>query len=529
LEVQAWGWGIALSKTTCNTSYGYESANYGTTTPEQILDDIIANHIKKRWGGANTNWDIDGTDIDAPHADLSITNITSNYLDNFTLISRLCDLINAHAVIDSDISVHWYVDTDGHFRMKEIDADSADATWKRYYGGNAGAATFKEGVNDVLARGFHKQIDDYANHVIVAAGFRKPPWDIWCNDGGPSWGNYQSTESYSIAQYIVGGSSLKIVPTIDNDPAVVFRVPTHDAGWNFTKCGSPKTIPHVNFYIFATDVDALTTGTGLVLGKDWTGVVDASGNDIKYAMDFSTLIANPQANKWFHVSVPMGPYWAMAPELANCDAEWIETAVGGTPSWSNIDFVAIGFAGIPTTEAVYIDDFHFSGAIVRSCYDTSEITATNRERQIFLRMDSAVDDTLIADDDDAGAAAMVAISELFRRKATPITGYLSFPCIEDMLPGQTLQVYAGLKSDLATYRWSNLPMRVKELVHRIDANGYKTTVEVTSDVTNTFTTGVPSMWDLLMDSTGALGHGQAKDLKNSGVDNLIPVLGWDPT
>jgi hypothetical protein len=37
------------------------------------------------------------------------------------------------------------------------------------------------------------------------------------------------------------------------------------------------------------------------------------------------------------------------------------------------------------------------------------------------------------------------------------------------------------------------------------------------------------MWDLMMENMGALKHGQAKDLKVSGVDNLISPLAWDPT
>jgi hypothetical protein len=527
LEVQAWGWGIAFDKTTCDTSYGSESANPTKTTAKDILQHLIPNYVEKRWGGDATNWSIDVTDVEDVHNDFDVVNLTGTYTDNFTMINRLCDLINAHAISDSDISVHWYVDTDGHFRIKEIDQDSADASWKHYYGGSSANATFKEGVNDVLARNFQKQIDDYYNSIVLASAFRKPAYDIWCGNGAPAWGNFQSVELHSASQHIVGDYSLEVTPTVNNDPAVIFYPSTHDAGWDFTKCGSSNTIPKVSFYIFATDSTALTTGTGLVLGKYWDGVVDASGDDVKYYMDFSKLIANPQDNKWFHVDVPIGPYWALAPELANTDAEWIKTD-GADEDWADIDFVAIGFAGVLTTKKVYIDDLHFSGKVVRHCYDASAITATTKERQLLVRLDSALDDTLSVTNNN-GTAALLAQALLYQRSTIPVVGTMSFPLIEDMLPGQTLQVYAGLESDGSTYRWSNLPMRNYELIHRIDSKGLTTTVELTSDVSNSNVMGAQDAWGIMADQMAALSGGQAKDLKASGIDPLIPRLSWDPT
>jgi hypothetical protein len=534
LIITAWGNGIAFAKTHCDATFGAE-VSAAVDTSEEILDYIIANHVNKRFGagGAATQWGIDTTDIDAPHADFTINHLNSQYLDNFTLVNRLSDLINAHAVVSGDVSVHWYVDPEKHFRMKEIDADAGDAAtkgWYRYYGGSATTAVMKEGVNQVESRGFHKHINDYANHILVAAGFRKPGFDYWSEDNGPTWGTYQANASYSATAFLVGSHSLRTEATVNNAAAVLFYPSTHDAGWNLNLIGSEDTIPTFNLYVYADLVASISgANSAIVIGKDWNGVVDASGNDDRFYILTSTLIGTPLADKWYHISVPIGPYAYKSATFAQSSTEWLEV---GTPNWNDIDFIALGTSNIPVppaTDYVYWDDVHFSGKIVRSCYDTSEITAANKERQVFLRLDNAVDDTLIADDDDAGLAAMVALSELYRRKATPTVGTLSFPCKEDMLPGQTLQVYAGLKADKSTYRWSNLPMRIKELFHTIDANGYKTTVQVTSDVSNTFAPGVPSMWGQLLDATGEMGHGQAKNLKMSGVDNKLTRLGWDPT
>jgi hypothetical protein len=524
LEVQCWGWGIALDKTLCDTSFGTESANPNTDTPEEILDYIIANEVCKRFGplGAATEWVMDTSDIDAPHAGFSVTNLTGNYATNLTMISRLCDLINAYAVSNADIGVHWYVDTDKHFRMKEIDQDSGDSSWTRYYGGSAAAAAIKEG-NNIIARGFYPDVDNYYNSIILASAFRKPAFDIWMEDNGPSWGNYQSTDSYSTDQFVVGSHSLKVTPTVNNAVTLVYYPSTHNAGWDLTRCGSHNTIPAVSFYMYTEDVDAISTpgvSGAIVIGKDWDGVVDASGNADYFWCPFNDLINDPEVDKWYHFRIPIGPHY----ELASSGAHWYET---GSPSWDDIDFVALSYANVLTTDDVFYDDLHFSGKVVRHAYDASEITATKKERMLLIRLDTALDDTL-STTDNTGTAALLAEAELYKHTASATIGTLEFPLREDLLPGQILQVYAGKKPN-GTYRWSNQAMRVRQLTHTIDVNGYRTTAELTSDVTNCNTLGIADQWGILMESAGAMGHGEAKDLKAAGIDPLIPRLAWDPT
>ena len=530
LIVTAWGLGMSLSKTFNDATYGSE-VSASLDQPQEIAQDIVTNYVNKRFGagGANTEWGLDNSDVEAVHAGFTITNLNSQYLDNFTLLNQLCDLTNAYANINADVSVHWYVDTDGHLRIKEIDADSTDSSWTHYYGGTATTAIIKEGVNDVVARGFHKHIDDYANHIIVAAGFRKPSFDYWCALNGPTWGLYQAAYSYSATKKLVGDHSLRIAPTVNLAACLAFYPDSHDAGWDLTLIGSEDSIPTFNVYVNTDVAAAISGGNGaIVIGKDWNGVVDASGNTDYFYIFTSTLIGTPLVDKWYHLSVPIGPYAYKSAQFAAANSEWLEV---GSPVWTDIDFVALSASNLPfpVTDYIYWDDAHFSGKIVRSCYDTTEITATNKERQVFLRLDNAVDDTLIADDDDAGMAALIALSELYKRKTTPVIGELILPLTEDMLPGHTLQVYAGLKPDKSTYRWSNIPMRAKEVTHTINMGEATTTVQVTSDVTNTFAAGLNTQMGLLLDKAGAMNQGQAKNLKHSGVDNKITRLAWDPT
>jgi hypothetical protein len=527
LIVQAWGYGIALAKTFNDTTYGLEvSTNFDTF--KEIAQDMVTNYVNKRFGsgGASTQWGIDNTDIDNVHVDFTINNLTSHYLDNFTLLNQLCDIVNAHANIDSDISVHWYVDTDKHLRVKEIDNDSADSSWKHYYGGSTTAATFKEGVNNIESRGFHKHINDYANHVLIASGFRKPSYDYWTEDGGPAWDNVDSADSYSLTQFRVGSHSLRINTTHAVNTGYTSYPASFNANWDLDTIGSEDTIPTLNMYLWTDDEAVIFHDLNIILATDFNAV-DASGNNDYYALQtVGTYLTGAVSSKWYHISVPVGSYWRQGRQALANDFEW---ASAGNPDWGEIDFICFSFANVNNGEYLYVDDLHFSGKIIRSCYDTSAITATNKERQVFLRMDHAVDDTLVADDDDAGMTALLAVSELYRRTTTPVVGTLKFPCKEDMLPGQTLQVYAGLKPDRTTYRWSNTPMRIKKLTHTIDASGYYTSVDLTSDVTNTFASGLVDRWSRLRDVTAEMNHGQAKNLKVSGVDNKLPRLAWDPT
>jgi len=526
LEVECWGWGIALAKTLCDTSFGTESENPTTDTPEEILDYIIANEVCKRFGpaGAATQWSLDTTDIDAPHADFSVTNLTSNYQTNLTLVSRLCDLINAHAVADSDIGVHWYVDPSKHFRMKEIDKNSTDEEWMQYYGWNWTKYNFKESKN-IIARNFQVLGGrDYYNSIILASALRKPAFDIWTEDNGPTWGEYECAAAYVADPHIVGSHSLQVTPDNDIGSALIFLPDSHDAGWDFTFFESQNTAPHINFYIRAEDTDGFDhANSAVILGKDWDGVVDASGNADFFYLYIKPFLPSPVADTWYHLSIPFGNY--AGPELASTNAEW---QVTGAPSWSDIDFLAINLVDLEHTEDYFVDDLHFSGRMVQHCYDASEITATKKERMLLIRLDTALDDTLI-EASRTGTAAFLAEAELYKRTATPVVGTLEFDLKEDMLPGQKIKVWAGRKPD-GTYRWSDQAMRIRKLTHIIQGNEvWKTTAEVTSDVTNCNTRGAAENWDILMEHAGALGHGEAKDLKASGIDPLIPRLAWDPT
>jgi len=66
--------------------------------------------------------------------------------------------------------------------------------------------------------------------------------------------------------------------------------------------------------------------------------------------------------------------------------------------------------------------------------------------------------------------------------------------------------------------------RIKELKHTFQLPYPFTDLNLTSDVTNSHAFGAPTAHSILMEYAGALGMAEARDLKGSGIDTLIPRL-----
>jgi len=512
LEVTAWDWAIALKKTLCDSSYGLESDNPTLGSIQEIMQHLITNYINLSFAGATTQWGLDNTDVENVLPAFDVTSLLSPYHDNFMLVNRLCDLGTAYAVANATVGPHWYVDTSKHLRMKLINADSTDSEWTRYYGGSQATATLEVG-SDFILYDFQKSTEEYANYIVLSSAFRKPAVDIWCEDGGPAWGETEANSTtYSHSQYKVGSHSLRMNSPGGGGGRAYFPS-NHVAAWDFTKCGTHDDIPHLNFYVYATSTDFYDNLVELSTDNPaWGG-----DNDFFY-FQWNQLIT-PQANKWFYISLPVGPYWGIDPAIADTGWEWLNGVDGGQ-LWTEIN--GIVFEVEPNAGVyAYIDDLHLAGKIVREAIDTSEITATKRARQYFIRLDSAVDDTLLATD-DSGTAARLAKAELYKRSQQPYIGKIEIEGAETLLPGQTLHIHACKKADV-THR-IDLDMRAKELRHRFLGNGLRTEVNLTSDVTNSHAFAVPSAYTVLKEYAMALGHAEAKDLKASGVDRTLPRL-----
>jgi hypothetical protein len=426
-----------------------------------------------------------------------------------------------------------------------LDANHSSGDWSKYYGGSQANATVTQGVNNVSVQ-ISRDLREYANKVILACAFRKPATDIW-TESTVTWGE-SGTDVVEFAANdppgaMVGTNYLHASPDNSADTYKYIYYPsTHDAAWDFTKVGSANNVPVLSFYVQCDTLAGAFSTQSVMLATDTTFVGDV--DDYLSYVQYSELI-RPYADKWFHIEIPIGPYYALSDKYQMDDAddkqlEWKTPGFGGVDGpvdWSEVNCIIFQLGTLDACDW-YFDDLHFSGKIIREAYDAGEITATKKEHQKLIRLDTALDDTLdsaVTGGDYSGTAARLATAELYRRTQIGIsteanrfvTGIISMPMQEDLLPGQLLHVHSGKKAD-GTYRF-NLDMRVKEVSHSVSNKGYWTTVNVTSDTVNTHAPGVIGQWGLLMDHTGALGHAEARDLKSAGIDIDVSRLIFDPT
>lgn len=534
LTVYCEGLERALTETHCNISLGTESQNPTKYTPREIIQHIIAYTVEFSLNTADlTNWAIDDTDtyVENVHPGLSVTNLTSKYHNNLTMIQRLLEIVNAYAITlgAPEPGVHWFAkpnSTNPRFYVKEIGDDHSNGDWPKYYGGSQSAATITQGDN-LLDYQFHQTGKDYVNNVILACALRKPPYDyltegaaingVWTTDG-------DIAVSDDAGLKVVGADSLKL--TIDaNRLARIYYEPTNNLDLSYI--GSQDCIPTIGFYARRTWETPVWVYLHLYTTRD----VDYFRMKLYDTAAPADTAWMPARNIWYGISLPIGPYYKNQGGMPK--NQWVEE---GSPDWTDIDGIQIyfnnlGFAG---ENYFWIDDLHLSGHIIREARDSGAIDVDGeKERQIFLRLDTAIDDSCTTAD-NTGTAACLAASELFKRsqfKTTAanrgLTGTITLPMKEDMLPGQQLYVNAGKKAD-GSYRYQ-LDMRGKEVIQEVSTGGYLTRVNVTSDLWNSHTLDTPSAWGIMKAAAGALGHAEARDLKAAGVDISIPRLTWDPT
>lgn len=508
LEVGAWGDGMSLIKTHCDTSHGVEGKLTAYDSPKQIIDHLITDFTVKEFDTATTTgWTLGATKTEDVHNALNITFLDSPYLDNFTLVNRVCDVATAYAqgLGTPEVGVHWFVDTTPELYLKKIDADHSDGNWDRYYGGSQANATIVV-KQDMILYDFKKNSDEYANYIILASALRKPGYDTWTEGQANDtyWGetNIDVTSEGTIVK--VGSASMKAA---GNAAALGYAwYPTGSAAaWDLEKCSSENSIPTINFYCYEErDLGVFfTIRLRTAAAKYFEAQLGGAGG-----------ILNQVQDEWIHVKLPVGPYYALSDEARRF--RWVETAAPNAPDWGEINDICFQEAGTGVGGWFLIDDLHFAGKIVRVAKDTSEITANN-QWQRFIRNDAAVDDSLV-ESDDSGVAAMLAYAELLRRSRTATVGLIKTPLILDALPGQTFHVHACDHS--GTHR-INEDMRAVEIRHIIGSDGFYSTLNLTNDTTNSHAFGVPTQQSLMAECVARLNHAEAKNLKGSGIDNML--------
>ena len=528
------GFAHCMEQTHSDSSWGIESLNPTKYTPREIIQDLADNYVENSFGDAETtNWTINTSDtyVDNVHNGLSVTNLTSKYLNNLTILNRLAEIVNAYAITlgTPEPGIHWFErpdSTNPRIYVKEIGDDHSNGDWDKYYGGSQTAATVKEGVNliDFVP---HQTMQNYANNVILAASLRKPAYDYWTEDAATN-GIWTVETDGSVADdaaaKVVGADSTKFVADASRLVKYYFNF---DNNLDLTYMGSHDNIPTIGFYAkrYASNPTYVYCNLYTTRGTDYFQVrvySDATG--------YTDLI--PTSGDWYGITIPIGPFYKNYGG-GGSQTTWTEV---GTPDWTDLDGIEFAFnnTGVASENYFWLDDLHLSGHIIREARDAGAIdTDGDRERQVFLRLDTAIDDSCVTSD-NTGTAARLAASELFKRsqfKTTAanrhLTGTAILPMMEDLLPGQQLYVNAGKQLN-GNYQYQ-LDMRCLEVTHKVSTQGYVTEATVTSDLWNSHVFGTPNAWGIVQANAGALGHAEARDLKASGVDLNIPRLTWDPT
>ncbi len=581
VEALAYGLGRCLRNTHCNTSYGRESLKPTIDTPAEIWTDLRDNYVQKSFGGANTGYSL-GLNYGGGTTPV-IQFLGGKLRSCLAILNETLQLITASQA--GSASHHWFVDSAGTLFIKAINA--TQGAWAQWWRTDQAGSTLTEG-EDLLNYSFKKRVRDFANKIVLHSDFRKPGYDYWTEDSGGQalWGRWGLTGlTDSVAQYVVGSHSLRMESngaapgycwfassSLAGDAAagqknVEVTTPTHfrvgdsvrlwedtplsenatiasiagttltmqdnlanaydvadnahcslNLGWDITKIGSEESVPALNFYFHANADTATATTYVRMFTTDPL-------NDYYYA----TFIGGDDTATWFHRSIPIGPYWKS--DEYQKQYRW-SSAGAGNPDWSNINGICFyTFNAAPGNAVIYFDDLHLSGKVIREAYNSWSIAGNvgppavtaKKEHQKIVKMDIAVDDSG-KQADDSGTAARIAYAELLTALAKPTVGVIVTPGAIDALPGQKVHVHADKQADGTTFR-VDMDMRAKQVTHNFNANGFTTTWDLTSDVTNSFAVGYSNVLATLANVIYV--DPQAKNLKATGLDTLIQHLAVD--
>ncbi|MFA5365901.1 MAG: hypothetical protein WC325_12030 [Candidatus Bathyarchaeia archaeon] len=466
IQLKCDGSGYGLGDTVCVEEYGSQSGNPTLDTITEIITDatngILAKYVTGTFGGTSSGFSY--SSIIANIANV-IPYIYFPYKPCNKTIDDLCDLVTALQA--GSAGPHWIVTTDDTLHLKLV--GNSQTGWSKYYGGTdntAEQATLVQGKDFTDFR--FEPIGSEANLIVYSGSWRRPSnGDFWTENQSSLWDTYTgyTTLSDDNTNYIVGLYSLKAAFS-DFTGTMNFHYPAdRDASWDFNKWAD-FNIPTLNFYIRRSNAcTRLDVALNTVSGSSITG---------SYYKEITSDVS--AANKWFHFSLPIGPYATLYNDE---NFSWSES---GTPNWADIDEINFRVDDLDNAY-VCVDGLHFGGApIIRIAKNSTNITA-NKLKVKVITDNIGKDDSLKATD-DSGLMAQMAYAELLRLQKSALTGSITTPMLKDALPGQYFHIHAKPKYD-GTFTIDK-DMRATKIIHNIQPApvGYTTTIELTDDLTN---------------------------------------------
>lgn len=455
--------GVALKEMTVANEYGAQSANPTLDTISEILTDanqgIITKYVNKILGSATNSGYSVNVDCEAV-ADI-INYVEFPYKPADKALNDLCDLVTA--LNAGSAGIHWTVGFDGYLKIKSIDQDliGTHTDWTKYYGGSQAEATltYREDYDSVNT----EKISAEANYIIYYGNWRKPSngdaWtnadcdSIWTgvNDAGTS---YKSVLTEDTVTFKVGTSSLRVTNDAVGGGHSACYIPVgKQAAWDFSSF-TDFNVPTLNFYVLAHgNIANLNVGVYNIAGDGTT--VDAYG---AHSLSADGLT---EYDKWYHYSLPLGPYYN-SPERFQ-DFKWYGT---GALDWSAIDAIQF-YWDAGEDSYICLDGFYFGDAhVCRVAWNSND----TKIKQRIIVDDIGKDDSLKASD-DSGVMAQLAYAEYLRCSSEYYINTITVPMLPNALPGQLFYV-------------DGVDMRATQIIHEITESQYKTTLHLTSDLTN---------------------------------------------
>lgn len=460
---------IGLKEMAVANEYGAQSVNPTLDTISEILTDasngIVTKYVNKILGSATASGYSVNVDCEAV-ADI-INYVEFPYKPADKCLNDLCDLVTA--LNAGSAGVHWTVGFDGYLKIKSIDQDlnGANTDWTKYYGGSQAEATltYREDYDSVNT----EKISAEANYIIYYGNWRKPSnGDAW-TEGNMAlafpdprrWWEIALLGDADVADdavtYKVGAKSIKLYTTDDDAGGTWWVEPFYlpSFSWDLQTAFSPTNIPSVNFYA--------RRGAGMSQAEIWLLTSDPNTPDWSDRFVYNFYADLTAADTWYHINLPCGDYIPVGDEKTT--TKW--TTVG-SPDWSDIKGI-IFYAVCPgaTHGQLWIDGLHIGGAkVCRVAWNSND----TKIKQRIIVDDIGKDDSLLASD-DSGVMAQLAYAEYLRCSSEYYINTITVPMLPNALPGQLFYV-------------DGVDMRATQIIHEITESQYKTTLHLTSDLTN---------------------------------------------
>lgn len=443
--------------------YGSQSTNPTLDTIQEIIQDafngIIDLWVEKVLGGAvNTGYTVSQTYVENIAG--TIKYITFPYKPVRNALNDLMDLLQAIKT-DSAAGMHWIgrtiespADTfTPYLAVAEVDDHEhagdppVEDIWPTWWSTDEAGSTLVV-KTDMILNDFHRRQPE-ANYILYFGNCWVPGnGDYWTEETAGNSVLWSSgvgaftADCDSIGVGAVGGvedpvvgiTCLQLEPTNAPNVGYAFYPATQDLGWNLENISSPTNIPHLVWYEYQTDVFQFN----YLVQMATDNVTHAGGANDDYFIA-SWFYMTPIADKWYRVSVPIGPHWARDPTLHDAGDDFYWTPQNNA-DWADINMILFS-CGDNNAYDRCIDGLHIEAQVIRGAY----LSNPGYTKIKMIQDHVAKDDSLDAAD-DSGTMAQLAYAELLRAARRPIQGTIAIPGKPTILAGQKAHIHAGQHS-----------------------------------------------------------------------------------